>query len=113
MNAREKRLFALTAILLVILVVKSMWWDIRLPELTQQEEQFVNAIEVVIDKDYKGIWLYRWGVLRLAIIDVTPASENVLLDLEREGVAAVYPYIAKVRRYLFQIIPIADFKMMK
>lgn len=115
MQSKERVLFLLTLVLFALLVVKSVAFDPMLGTLTNSQENFVNDIEQVLDSTLRQGFLYRYGVAKARVIeveDLTQAESEAVATQTGEGLL-MYPYKAKVRKYLLWIIPFGDIRLMK
>lgn len=118
MNKREKIYLAIVILLLGVLVVKSFYLDDYKP-VTKDEELFKEYAERLIDEKYHGFFnenkligikivnikkLENEGV---STIEVQSENDNEYKSVEIEG-----KYEAKIRKYLFHILPYGQDKIL-
>lgn len=91
-SKRELMWSVLAIVLIVILSVKSIWWDpIKIED--EATEKIVLQVQNVIDEEFSGS-LYELGLIKIRIIDVKSEPDNA--------------FKGHYRKYLFGIFPIGD-----
>lgn len=112
-HPRERRLLAITLCLLLLLVGKSLVFDPLLGALTPEKQVFKEAIEQLIDDEYRSKGLAAIGVVQFRLIDIKPITEKELTEAKANDLVLIHPYVAKTRKYLLWVIPIGDVFLMK
>jgi hypothetical protein len=113
MIKREKVFFVGMVILIVLLLIKSLLIDNYTPKNTS-EEVFYDKVETIIDEKYNG-WLFDYNIVTTKITKISEMTEGdkTYKDFdgkiqETEGV-----YKAKVRKYIFWILPFSDERILE
>lgn len=112
-SPKEIVLALVTLMLLALLVVKSLVWDPNLGPLSVEEASFLSAVEATLDEGFRQKWPYQWQILKIRVIDISAAGDQALADAKKLDTPPVYPYVAKVRKYLFGFLPIGELSLMK
>lgn len=112
-HPRERRLLIFTLSLLLLLILKSLFFDPQLGSLTPEKIAFQEAIETIIDDEYRSQGLGAIGVVQFRLIDIKPITEKEIADAHSKKLVLIHPYVAKTRKYLLWVIPIGDVFLMK
>jgi len=113
MTKREKVVTIGMVLLLLILCVKSLWIDSYTPK-NDMEEAFYNKVENILDAKNTS-WIFDYNIVTTKITKISEMSEadKTYKDFngtikETEGV-----YKAKVRKYIFWILPFAEERILE
>jgi hypothetical protein len=111
MQNREKILLVVTIILALVLIFKSIVLDTYRPE-NEAESQFYEKISTIIEERYSG-WVFDYKIVTTKIIDISEMTEKEkTVKKGDETITVNGVYKAKVRKYVFYIIPFADDKIL-
>lgn len=114
MNKREKTYVIIIIFLLLALTVKTLFLD-EVKNLTKEEEMFKEYVYKLIDEKYDNFFkrnnLITFRVVSIkklaeegtSIIEVKDGDNNIYKQVEIPG-----KYKARVRKYLFYIIPYGE-----
>ncbi len=116
MDKRSRAMLIATAILFVVLMIKSIWID---PAKAAEEEQnHYSKFALEVAPDLHNSLLLKTGLLTYRIIDVERVSQEgvtVVAYTDEEGKMVqeeiTGQYSAKARVYLLYIFPYKDFKI--
>lgn len=118
MTKREKTMLYIVFLLLAALVMKSLFLDGA--KVTGDELKFKQFVERTIEeeKEYNG-FLKRYGVANYKVVSIKKTNEegtsNVIVCDEKGKICTTIEiqgaYIAKVRAYIFHVIPYTEFKV--
>ncbi|WP_432667334.1 hypothetical protein R9X47_13205 [Wukongibacter baidiensis] len=118
MNKKEKIYLIAIIVLLGILVVKSLYLDEYKP-VTEEEVMFKEYAEKIIDEKFNGFFsrnkLIRYKIVSIKKVDNTGVSiiqvknqdEDEYKNVEIKG-----KYVARIRKYLFNILPFSQDKVL-
>lgn len=109
----ERILGVVTLLLVVLLIVKSLWFDTQLGKLEVDQQAFLEKIETTLNVEYRDQWAYRYGILAVRVVKVNKASDKEIEEASKFEIIPEYPYSAKVRKYLIGVLPIGEFKLMQ
>jgi hypothetical protein len=115
MTINEKRLMIVTGILLLVLIGKSVLIDGNLGSLNEEENQFLQQIQVVLSESTQEKFMYKTTLVRAKVIKIESLSESEFekLQEEEQEVVLSFHYKAKVRKYFLWIIPFSEITMLK
>lgn len=114
MTMNEKRLVVVTALLLVVLIVKSVVFDPNLGKLSVEQNEFVEAVTTTMDEMYDDKFMYKSTLLIARIVKVQDLNADEVAKFEvEESIELNYHYKAKVRKYFLWVIPIGEITLMK
>lgn len=112
--SRERTYLLVIGLLLAALSVKSLFID-GVGPLEGEAEQFSDYVEQTISERQAWV-LNKTEVLSYKIVGIAktegPPAEIILRDPETESETAVVlsgPYRARVRKYIFRVLPYGDF----
>lgn len=116
-TGREKAMIIVLAVLVLILIVKSVFLD-EVKNLSGEEEQFKQFVEYSIEEEHSGA-LADMGLMVYRIYDIYKADEDqkgVLRYVdpatgEKVEVVQDGRYTARVRGYLLWILPVQHFSV--
>lgn len=108
MDIREKRLMIIMVILIGLLIIKSFFMDPYEPS-NSKEKDFFDEVEqlLVLSEDS---WLYNYKIVTTRIVHMKPMTEKekTVKGQDGEVYQATGIYKAKVRKYVFGLIPFSD-----
>lgn len=102
-NKREKLMLIVTAVLLVLLVIKTLALDPARPK-TADEEMFLSRIQTEMKSEPKDFF-HRYMLVSDRIIAIKTLTDTEINELKSQGVLVPTPFKAKVRSYFLFIIP--------
>lgn len=108
MNRKEKIGVSALIILMILLFVKSLFLDAYEPKNTEESIFYEKVVGILEEKE--SSWLYDYNILKTRIVNIKPMSERERTVKDDEGntyeVSGIYK--AKVRKYLFGILPFSE-----
>lgn len=113
MTKREKVVTIAMLILLLILCVKSLWIDNYTPK-NEMEEAFYNKVENILDAKYSS-WLFDYNLVTTKITKISEMTEadKTYKDFDGKIKETQGVYKAKVRKYIFWILPFAEERILE
>lgn len=114
MNKREKSYVVIIVILFITLIVKSIFLD-GVKTKTKEEEMVKEYVERLIDEKYDNFFT-RNGLINFKVVDIKKIDDEGISIIEvKDGNNNGYrqveisgKYKAKVRKYLFYILPYGE-----
>ena len=116
-KSREKAMVIVLVLAIVVLIVKSTVLD-EVKDLNPEEQIFKEFVEYSVEEEYSG-FLVNKGIIKYRIYDLYMADAdqeavlrykdpdtNQMVDVVQEG-----RYNARVRGYLFWILPVKHFSV--
>jgi hypothetical protein len=114
LNNREKSMYIVLAVLIVILIAKSLIFD-EVRNLSKDEQIFKDFVEYSVEQKYDGVF-ENAGIIQYRIFDIYMAapdetsilryedsSTGVMLEKTLEG-----RYNARIRKVLLWLIPLKE-----
>ncbi len=108
---RDKLMYILLAIMVVIMLVKSLVLD---PAMLTTPAEFKSEIPV-FDAAYERAFGKEWWqkITNSRIVKIEEASESQITLAERRGVAIEFGHRATYRVYLLYVLPVQEYKLIK
>jgi len=111
MNAREKSLIIVTALLIIILVAKSLFFD-EVRNLTEDEQQFKNFVDYSVSEKYNGK-LEQYHIITYRVFDIFIANDQQKTSISYKDPQTGQEinetldvrYTARVRGYILGFLP--------
>ena len=109
MNKKNKVMIVLTIMLFIILVTKSLYLD-EVNPIEEDEQKFKQFIEKRIEEGKENLGLLnKTGLVSFKVVKIQRINDENS-QLSGEGIFEG-KYKAKVRGYLFHIIPYSEFSV--
>ena len=87
----ERILGVVTLLLVVLLIVKSLWFDTQLGKLEVDQQAFLEKIETTLNVEYRDQWAYRYGILAVRVVKVNKASDKEIEEASKFEIIPEYP----------------------
>jgi hypothetical protein len=116
-KSREKAMAILLVVAIIVLIVKSTFLD-EVKNLTAEEQIFKNFVDYSVEEEYSGFLLDK-GIVTYRVFDLYMANpdEKAILRYEDKETGKMIEitqegrYNARVRGYLFWVLPIKSFSV--
>lgn len=108
MDKKEKTLVVFMVILIFALLIKSILLDTYNPG-NSEEQAFFDEVETILEMRETS-WIYDYHIVstRVVKLKVMTDKERTVKGPDGETYVATGIYKAKVRKYVFGIIPFSD-----